>query len=129
MGNGLYDKYTKFHFVSGTISYLLLKTQKLSTKKNFLYANTLHLLLELFEHNKTPEGRILETNGNHLSDIIVFLIGWLLGFYINLEHYVPTFITPFLWIFLIYVFLHEILRELYPYNNTIFCKGAFIDSH
>lgn len=127
MGIYLTDIYTIGHITSGAIGYYLLKKKNVSLRNNFLIANIFHLFLELLEHNKDPNGKILETHMNHFTDIIGFFGGWYLAMYVKIEKFIPDYMTVFIWIYIIIIICAEIHIELYPHNNGIL-KGSFMDS-
>ena len=127
MGIYLTDIYTIGHITSGAIGYYLLKKKNVSLRNNFLIANIFHLFLELLEHNKDPNGKILETNINHFADIIGFFGGWYVAMYVKIEKFIPDYMTVFVWIYIIIIICAEIHIELYPHNNGIL-KGSFMDS-
>jgi len=127
MGIYLTDIYTIGHITSGAIGYYLLKKKNVSLRNNFLIANIFHLFLELLEHSKDPNGKILETPMNHFTDIIGFFGGWYLAMYVKIENFIPDYMTVFVWIYIIIIICAEIHIELYPHNNGIL-KGSFMDS-
>ena len=127
MGIAIVDKHTIGHFGCGSLGYYILYNQNVSISKNFYIANGLHLLMELLEHNKDPMGRVLESNINHLTDIIAFLIGWILAYLFKIEKYIPQTFYPVICIFMIYTVTLETVRELYPNNTGIF-NGCYKDS-
>ena len=86
--------------------------------------NGFHLFIELLEKNESPTKKQLESNKNHVGDIICFLLGWLLSYHLNLN--IPGILYPILWILLIYVTMHEIIREIFPYIENRLVKGAYI---
>jgi len=125
MGTSIIDKYSFHHWWMGALSYLLFDTTGISMSNNFLLTNGIHLIIELLEHNVSPDGTILESRQNHISDIIFFLIGWYISMFLQLQKRIhPTFI-PFLWILFIATGFKEFYREIYPYHNSAFINGAF----
>lgn len=125
MGLSYFDKSTIGHFGGGVLSYSLLQNSKLPILVNFVFSNGIHYLIECNEKNVAPNGRVLETYENHIGDIIVFLVGWILAFLFRTDRYVTTGNAPWLWVvFLICVAL-EIYRENYPYHRWI--RGAYVD--
>jgi hypothetical protein len=124
MGINVFDRYSLDHFMVGFISNGLLKSIKMSSSTNFIAANGLHLFIELLEKNESPTKKQLESNKNHVGDIICFLLGWLLSYHLNLN--IPGILYPILWILLIYVTMHEIIREIFPYIENRLVKGAYI---
>lgn len=129
MGVKVFDIFSLGHFLSGGLSFILFKSIKLSLSNNFIFANGIHLILEYLENNISPSGKILESNINHISDIILFLFGWFTSYLFNLYKYyikLPKFIKSLLCIILSYIILEEIIREIYPYLDAVIFKGAFI---
>ena len=123
MGVELIDMFTVGHFIMGFISYIILDSIKITTSSNMLLSNGLHLFIELIEHNKTPGGLIIETNKNHIGDIVGFLLGWLLSFILKIK--VSIWMYPILWVFIIYVTFMDIYREIFPDNIL----GAFSEAY
>lgn len=126
MGNFFFDISSFYHFGMGTISYLLLTKINIPLVYNFLLSNGFHLFIELIENNKKPNGEILETSINHIGDILLFLIGWILGYLIQIQKYTHDVVVPFLWVLLILTAFAEICREIYPNRQILFVKGSFI---
>ena len=124
MGINMFDRYSLDHFMAGFISNVLLKSINMSSSTNFIAANGFHLFIELLEKNESPRKKQLESNKNHVGDIICFLLGWLLSYHLNLN--IPGILYPILWILLIYVTMHEIIREIFPYIENRLVKGAYI---
>tara|TARA_B100000902_G_scaffold344754_1_gene350328 strand:- start:571 stop:1005 length:435 start_codon:yes stop_codon:yes gene_type:complete len=139
MGEGIVDRFSIEHFLYGSLSFLLFKSINYPIYLNFIITNGFHLFMELIiENNISPTGKILESNINHVSDIIFFLLGWLIAFYFNFYKFFkkfPLIIKIILWIFLLMGGMWEIFREIYPkfemlpgYENIFFnrfIKGAF----
>jgi hypothetical protein len=123
MGVELIDMFTLGHFMMGFISYTILDSIKITTSSNMLLSNGLHLCIEMLEHNKTPGGLIIETNKNHIGDIVGFLLGWLISFILKIK--VSIWMYPILWVFIIYVTFMEIYREVFP-DNVL---GAFTKAY
>ena len=123
MGVELIDMFTVGHFIMGFISYIILDSIKITTSSNMLLSNGLHLFIELIEHNKTPGGLIIETNKNHIGDIVGFLLGWLLSFILKIK--VSIWMYPILWVFIIYVTFMDLYREVFPDNIL----GAFSEAY
>lgn len=126
MGINMFDRYSLDHFMAGFISNGLLKSINMSSSTNFIASNGFHLLIELLEKNESPTKKELESNKNHVGDIICFLLGWLLSYHLNLN--IPGILYPILWILLIYVTMHEIIREIFPYIENGLVKGAYISN-
>ena len=126
MGKPFFDISSFYHFGMGTISYVLLTKINIPLVYNFLLSNGFHLFIELIENNKKPNGEILETSINHIGDILLFLIGWILGYLIQIQKYTPDVVIPFLWVLLILTAFAEICREIYPNRQILFVKGSFI---
>jgi|Laugresu1bdmlbsd_1035121.scaffolds.fasta_scaffold07033_1 hypothetical protein len=125
MGLSYFDKWTIGHLGGGVLSYSLLQNSKLPILVNFVFSNGIHYLIECNEKNVAPNGSVIQTYENHIGDIIVFLVGWILAFLFRTDRYVTTGNAPWLWVvFLICVAL-EIFRENYPYNRWI--RGAYVD--
>jgi len=103
----------------GIVSYYLLKKMNIETVENFVISNGIHLMIEFIEKSYV-DGKVLETYDNHVADVVLFLIGWLISMNIKSENLIPNVFVPFLWSVLIFTTLKEILQELYPtYKNSI----------
>lgn len=110
MGKKAIDKFTIGHFVSGVLSYMLVRdTLNVSTPVNFILGNGLHLLMECIEL-KVINGVYENFNINHITDIIAFTVGWILSYKllkVKIEHkYIGI-----LWAILIAVSVEEIYHE------------------
>lgn len=129
MGKSLFDIYSMHHFLSGLFGYLILKLHNVSLAYNFIFANSIHLIIELCEHNVTPTGKVIETTRNHIGDIISFAFGWYIGFCSGIKPKYNTLFALFLYCFVIYALWNEFGREFYPYNTTNpwLPTGAFVD--
>ena len=120
MGKNFFDGWTVGHFICGflTTSTLLPSYPVFSA----IITNTLHLILELSEKSQSPDGVILETNVNHLGDVLFFFIGSILGaiygtkLFINPKYNYIRYIILFV---LILIYINELGRELFPYNWPI----------
>lgn len=119
MGLTPYDLWSVGHFSMGIVSYYLLKKMNIETVENFVISNGIHLMIEFIEKS-CVDGKVLETYDNHVADVVLFLIGWLISMNIKSENLIPNVFVPFLWSVLIFTTLKEILQELYPtYKNSI----------
>ena len=120
-----FDRYSSGHFIMGSVNYLVLKSANVPLLLNFAFANTIHLFVELMEHNKDPHGVVLETWKNHVGDIISFFAGWMLSYLLSLEVYMTWWMYPVLWVCLICTFLIETVREIFPHFSISIFTGAF----
>src|SRR5210317_800609 len=119
MGLTSYDLWSIGHFSMGIVSYYLLKKMNIETVENFVMSNGIHLMIEIIERSYM-NGKVLETFENHVADVVLFLIGWLISMNIKSENLIPNVFVPFLWSVLIFTTLKEILQELYPtYKSPI----------
>lgn len=119
MGLTPYDLWSVGHFSMGIVSYYLLKKMNIETVENFVISNGIHLMIEFIERS-CVDGKVVETFENHVADVILFLIGWLISMNIKSENLIPNVFVPFLWSVLIFTTLKEILQELYPdHKNNI----------
>lgn len=121
MGVDTFDINSFEHFVMGVLSGYTLRGSGFSVTNNFLLSNISHLIIELLEHN-VYQGIILESFTNHVTDIILFFVGWVLSFNIKPMW---TCALPMMWIILLVILFKEIYRELLPYSNGLI-KGAFV---
>jgi len=118
MGLNDIDFWSTGHFMMGILSGYLFRMSGYNKLTNFLITNGFHLFIEMIEK---PEynGIILESLINHVTDIILFFVGWVISFNI------PDANVPFLWIILIGVAIKEVYRELFPCSTGII-KGAYV---
>jgi len=113
MGVKAFDVWTIGHFVCGIIitATLIPSDPTLS----LIVSNIFHLLLELAEQDINPKnGEILESGVNHMTDILAFFVGSVIGFYFTdymLDH--PTLRYILLFIGLL-IGVQEFGRELFP---------------
>ncbi len=119
MGIEYIDIYTVHHLVGGLLSQTLLKYTGVSTHANFLISNGIHAFIEYGEHNISPTGKKLESTRNHVTDIITFLLGWIISLYFQID--IPEQFRTVAWIILGSATVKEIARELFPYSYM----GAF----
>jgi hypothetical protein len=116
MGKNFFDTWSIFHFICGFLS-----TSTLIPSQPYLSAvitNILHFFMEIIEKNKNPyTNEILETNINHLGDIIFFFIGSILAILYGHKLFIKqTFARYFFLIIMILIFLQEMFREIFPRN-------------
>jgi hypothetical protein len=110
MGKDLVDIYTFGHFVAGLLSQTLVSTStNLSLTSNFVITNLFHIFIEFLEKDKNKNDEIVETFKNHISDIIIFIIGWLVSYYNNIK--VSDKYIGILWSVLIIGTIKEVFRE------------------
>lgn len=69
---------------------------------------TLHLIIELNEKSKI-NNKLTESIENHIGDILIFLLGMMIGEFIN--NYIPNKIRPFILVILMICSYFEIYRE------------------
>ena len=121
MGIEYIDTFTVQHLVGGLLSQTLLNSVGVSTRANFIISNGVHTFIECIEHNVSPTGKKLESTRNHVTDIIVFLLGWIISFYFQID--IPEPFRTVACIILMLATVKEIGREIFPYS----CIGAFRD--
>jgi hypothetical protein len=123
MGIKLVDGYTVGHFAGGILTCSLLKYSNIPVGINFVIANGIHYLMEKNERSVAPNGRVLETMENHIGDIIVFFVGWMIAYILRMDRYITSKNVSGLWIVLLFFTAWEILREIYPYEVVV--RGAY----
>lgn len=111
MSLGLMCWATLGHFICGIIAALAI------FKKNFwpsfLICNGGHFLMEMIELTYHPfKNHKVESGLNHAGDIVAFLIGWCIGFYIPWNP--SKLVKGILLTILILVAMAEIGREIIP---------------
>lgn len=110
MSTDIVDYWLLGHFVSGYSSYVLLKSIKLNTTQNFILSNGVHYLLELLEDKGFyKKGYYVK---NHVLDLLVFLLGWLISYLTKAHTVVPSEYYPLIWAFTFMTFIKELFREL-----------------
>lgn len=112
MGTTVFDIWSIGHFLMGILSQSLLQKAGTMTPVNFILTNAIHLAIELFEKD-VKHGELSESYENHLTDIIVFFLGWCLSYIINTSQYIPLYSVQILWGILLLVLVKEILVEIY----------------
>lgn len=113
------------HLFGGILSRIVIFPNNRIT--SLLVGYLIHLIIELLENNYCPKGKKLESNINHISDLIFYLLGWLFADYIYCKlkiNHINIFLYVFLLILFTYYNLKEIMREVLPYNK--FFGGAFL---
>ena len=129
MGTAAFDCFSICHFLFGSLFFVLLKSIQISLYLNFLLANGAHLFIEFIENDISPSKKKLESNINHISDILFFLLGWVFAYILNFEKFYnrfPIIIKSVFWFILFFIIFKEIIIEIFPYINFFFIKGVFI---
>jgi hypothetical protein len=117
MGKEYFDFSTIMHFMFGFLS-----TSTLLPSKPIIsafIANIFHLISELNEHNNSPNGEILETEVNHLGDLLFFFAGSILGVIYGTNIFIQKKYSGYrqtILIIVILAFINEIGREVFPYD-------------
>jgi len=116
MGTSVFDFWSILHFLCGFFS-----TSTLIPTNPYLSAlitNIIHFFSELSEQNKNPDtNEILESNINHITDIIFFFIGSILGILYGYKLFIKNDTIRYIVLFiLLIIFLQELLREILPYT-------------
>ena len=115
MGLEFFDFWTVIHFMWGIIF-----TSVLSPSRPILsavIANVVHLLMELVENNHDGKKNLLESDVNHIGDIIAFLLGSILGSIYGTKYFSQpgTEIARYVLLSIcIIAFIQEVGRELFP---------------
>lgn len=113
MGTKIFDIYSLGHFVCGIIVTSILFPN--SPILSLVISNALHLLFELLEKDINPHnGKILESGINHLSDIVFFFVGSLIGLHLTKYMTKHTVIRIILLVVSSLVGIQELGRELFP---------------
>lgn len=112
MGTEAFDAWSIGHFLMGSLSQSLLQKAGITTPINLILTNFIHLMIELFEKD-VKHGKLVESYENHITDIILFLAGWCLSYFINVSQYLPQLGVEILWGILILLMIKEILVEIY----------------
>lgn len=95
------DIWTLHHFTAGLVSSVCIFPDNIEL--SFVVSNLTHLFTESMEHETcTWDGSTVNSFGNHLADIIVFLFGWILGrIYLKRDTFMKIFSISVLLIFII----------------------------
>jgi hypothetical protein len=78
MGLSAFDRYSPGHFLGGFAAGMI--TPEGLAIPSFIIFNGVHLLMECHENNCHPYYLHRETLINHIGDIILFMIGWFVGY-------------------------------------------------
>ena len=134
MGKTYFDYWTLHHFGLGFLS--IYAFQEYLKNRIFLIlflilVNIIHDYLEKLEKERCPlQNKVLETEKNHIGDNVSFLIGSLMASYFVYKtgpvriQYEYSFLLRFL---VFYGIFRQSARELYPYADNLFFKGAFTE--
>lgn len=131
MAKSAIDLYTFLHFLAGIIATYVLYPNDIFI--SFMVANLCHLLLEWSEKNVHPiTGEQLESDTNHVTDVIAFFIGSAITIILYLM--LPTKylcvenkrLRTILIVIIGITIMFEIVREMFPtyYLNDYF-KGTY----
>lgn len=120
-----FDRYSSGHFLLGSMNYVVWKRLGVSDDVNFIFTNTIHLLIECLEHPMDPDGNILESVQNHFGDILAFFFGWMCSYYFHIENLLWPGIYPLLYIGVLGTVFNEVVREIFPYVRFGLLQGAY----
>lgn len=132
MGSGTIDIYTFLHFLSGIMATYVLYPNDIYI--SFILSNIGHFIMEVYEQNIHPDtGVRLETDTNHVTDIIAFFFGSIIAivlYQVLTEKYLckTNVLLRIILLFIVgLIVLFEISREIFPrYYLTEYLKGAYI---
>ena len=123
MGVKMFDGYTMGHLLGGMLACSLFQYSNIPVIYNFILTNGIHFMIEKIEKNVSPNGRILETQINHIGDIISFFVGWNLAYYFKFDRFIFPNNVSVLWVVLLFYTMKEILSEIFPYEPLL--MGAY----
>lgn len=137
MGVAALDESTVSHFIAGVVCVVVFDVWvPQHTALLVLVANAVHLLMELNERNRCENNPtvVLESLANHIGDIVGFAVGCLLGVWLlpmvrQATDWQPLLLSTCLYggqAIVLYCAVSEIGRELFPYADNWWFKGAFI---
>jgi hypothetical protein len=109
MGIKLIDKSSFSHFIFGFISKLVIFPS--NNLLSFIVTQGIHTLIESTEFKYNIYGHMVESDINHVSDMLFFLIGWLIAFKIKLKIKNTALYYSLLTIFVIQVI--DEFRDIY----------------
>lgn len=132
MTSPAFDIFTILHFFAGIIATYVLYPDDIFI--SFMIANFVHLVMELYENNIHPvTGEVLESDTNHVTDVISFFIGSIITIILYLilpSKYlcVENKILRMVLVTIIgYVIMVETVREVFPnYYLSETYKGSFL---
>lgn len=134
MGTKLADHYSLYHLAFGFLAGLVVFPPTTPYKKSkalwnqeigrsFLFANLFHLFMEAIENEKNPEGEVIESNINHVGDIIVFATGWYAA-YLSSIQVSNRWVYWGLVVLLLLGATEGIFRELFPDSEGPWWSGS-----
>ena len=123
MGKRMFDLWSLGHFYLGYLSKIVIFPN--NDVKGFIVSNLIHILLEITEKAKTPDGIVLETFKNKLGDSFVFILGWLIAYSTQFKK-INKYVYMLLLIILVISYLEQFLRELFPNKDLYFTSGAYL---
>jgi hypothetical protein len=126
MGLKFIDSWSFGHLGGGVLFQTVLSYIHISDTNNFLISNLFHLIIELLEKNQTPYGELLESNINHVGDILFFFFGWCISYLLNIHEKFDKYMIGIFAFIVVLFSSNEIYREIYPHNTSIF-QGAYVD--
>lgn len=128
MGKDFYDWASWGHFIGG-ISYRLVLFPN-EPILSFILSVFIHLLIELMEYPVHPVTGGIESTKNHEGDMFFFILGWLVGCYIN--PYFPPYSSPLykswrFWLLVVVMIftIKEFFREVFTDKNNPLVKYYF----
>ena len=97
-----------------------------SSRRTFLIANLVHLIIELCEVHTCASGERMESFSNHVSDTIAFLIGTAIGSELKRRLNLMPFwlICHILRVYILYGSFKEIYREVRPLERVVTLVGT-----
>lgn len=117
MGKKYFDFWTTMHFMFGFLSTsTLLPSNPIISA---VIANIFHFIMEFNENNLSPDGEILESDVNHLGDILFFFAGSALGVIYGSPIFANAKYSTYRYVILYIVvlsFINEMGREIFPYD-------------
>ncbi len=123
MGISIFDGWSILHFLCGFFSASALIPA--NPYLGAIISNIIHLFVELVEKDKIPAtNEMLESNINHITDVIFFFLGSILGILYGYKLFINNkTLRYFVLVILFLAFLQETLREVFP--DTWFIGPAY----
>lgn len=120
MGVDTFDGWALAHFAGGVLYRIVVFPN--NPILSFTLSTFIHLLGELAEQHPHPLTGAAETTKNHYGDMFAFMLGWVVGCWVN--QYIPPYRDPLwkswrFWLLLITMIIttKEFLREIIMTDN------------
>jgi hypothetical protein len=112
----IFDIWSIGHFLSGF--FLSLTIWPNNIFYSIIISNIIHIFAEYVENFEDPDGYVLQTLKNKISDVVFFLIGSILSipFVIYFQNNKNIVLRYILIIIFLVIGIQEIGKEIFPYS-------------